>query len=79
MQLKNIIKNLLTKFKHIILGTYYNMTNKKTEISYPRLQICKTCENNKIQLCFGNYCDICGCILKSKTRVIDEKCPVNKW
>ena len=29
MQLKNIIKNLLTKFKHIILGTYYNLTNKK--------------------------------------------------
>lgn len=73
------MENFVMKIKHIILGTYYNITNKRQDIAYPRLQTCSRCESNKVGFGFGNYCDICGCLLKSKTTVSDETCPIGKW
>lgn len=70
---------MLTKFKHILLGTYYNLLNKKQDIAYPRLMICSKCKYNKISIGFGNYCNLCGCILKSKTTIGEERCPAGKW
>lgn len=72
-------KQMVKKIKHILLGTYYNLFHKKQEVAYPRLKICAQCEHNKVLFRFGNYCNICGCLLKSKTTVLDEKCPMNKW
>jgi hypothetical protein len=39
-----------------------------------RLQICDTCEMNKL-----GVCKKCGCILSLKTMLANEKCPIGKW
>lgn len=46
----------------------------KTEYSDNRLSLCNTCEFKK-----GSVCGICGCVLKAKTKVKQEYCPMNKW
>lgn len=70
---------LLNKLKNIILGTYYNICNKYSDLANERLPICNNCEY-KIPLSSNiSMCDQCGCILESKARVKLEKCPLNKW
>ncbi len=69
----------MIKIKHIILGTLYNIFNKKKDISNPRLKICYKCKDKKYIFLVGYICKHCGCVLKSKTPVEDEKCPMNKW
>lgn len=71
--------SLLMKIKHIIIGTYNNIFNKNSTISNPRLQICIKCKDKKYIFKIGYICKHCGCVLKSKTTVQDEKCPVGKW
>jgi len=44
------------------------------EVQQERLNICSTCEHNKL-----NVCKKCGCILKLKTQWANTKCPVGKW
>jgi hypothetical protein len=39
-----------------------------------RLAICKNCEHY-----VSGKCAICGCVLKYKTKMDTEKCPINKW
>lgn len=39
-----------------------------------RLDTCFSCEHyNK------GRCNICGCVLKAKTRLFTEECPIKKW
>lgn len=43
------------------------------------MEICNRC-NSKTRITKNVYiCDLCGCVLDSKTRVKDEKCDLNKW
>lgn len=70
---------MVNKFKNIIIGTYNNIFNKNNIISKPRLEICNICEYKVKVKGIGDICGICGCILKSKTTVDNEKCPKNKW
>lgn len=46
-----------------------------------RLAICKVCEHSKDLMGRGwiNYCDICGCMLNTKTRLKSSKCPDGRW
>lgn len=69
----------MINIKHIILGTWYNVFNKKQDVSNPRLDICSCCPDKKYLLGIGYICKHCGCVLKSKTTINDEKCPINKW
>ncbi|MAO20340.1 MAG: hypothetical protein CMJ25_06260 [Phycisphaerae bacterium] len=39
-----------------------------------RLSICKKCTHYT-----SGRCSICGCILKYKTKMETEECPINKW
>lgn len=42
-----------------------------------RLTICRQCEHvtgTKIPVC-----ELCGCLLKMKARLIDFGCPIGKW
>lgn len=68
----------MVKIWNIIKGTYYNITNKKQLLADKRLAICNNCEH-KEDFVLGDICNLCGCILDSKTRVLDEKCEMNKW
>lgn len=79
---KNIYKNIYIIFKkiiNIIIGTYRNIFKIKTNTT--RMNICKKCDHFEIST-FGkkwDYCNECGCVLESKTRLENEKCPINKW
>ena len=57
-----------------------NKTDTK-KLQESRLAICKECEHSKDLYSRGwiNYCDICGCMLKMKTRLKSSKCPIGKW
>lgn len=39
-----------------------------------RLDICKKCVHY-----IQGRCAVCGCILKYKTKMETEKCPIDKW
>lgn len=70
---------MVIKIKNIFVGTYNNIFNKNKLLSTPRLLICSTCDKRVHIKGLGDCCSICGCVLQSKTRVSDEKCPNNKW
>lgn len=72
-------KNLVIKIKHIIKGTYNNIFKKEQELSRSRLVKCYLCKDKKYLFGLGFICKHCGCVLKSKTTVKDEKCPAGKW
>ena len=67
------------KMINILIGTFNNIFNKNKKISIPRMKICKDCEYIKKINKIGNVCTICGCILESKTTVLNEKCNKGKW
>lgn len=69
---------MVRKIINIIKGHYYNLTNKKEKLYNDRMQICNDCENI-VKTTIGKVCSECGCPLSAKTRVIDEKCDLDKW
>lgn len=69
---------MVKKIWNIIKGTYYNIFNKKQSLADVRMSICNKCEHRE-DFKLGDICNLCGCILDSKTRVEDEKCEMNKW
>lgn len=71
--------NLLMKIKHIIIGTFNNIFKRNKEIANSRLSVCKRCKEKKYIFKIGYICKQCGCILKSKTTIKDEECPLAKW
>lgn len=58
----------------IIEGTIKNIIGDNTNSSESRLQTCKICP----KLSKG-VCTICYCVVKSKSKVFTEYCPMNKW
>lgn len=67
--------------KNIIVANLYYRPFKKNEYLYiTRKKICDECPHKKYSMLLGDeYCDLCGCPLKSKLRCKDEKCEINKW
>jgi len=51
------------------------------KLSDERLAICEACPESRDLYARGwiNYCNICGCMLKVKTRLKKSKCPLGKW
>lgn len=74
-----MLMKIITKILNIIKGTYFNIFNKHQDIATPRLLICNKCTNQISIDNVGKFCDICGCLLTSKTTVIEEHCPNGKW
>ena len=69
---------MVTKIKHIIIGWFRKLFGLEQVLADIRLAICNQCPS-KINTSLGHACKECGCILDAKTRVIDEKCDMNKW
>lgn len=65
--------------EQIAKGFYNNLLNKEDDLYQERIKICRSCELIRIDRIFGEECSICGCILRSKCRVIDANCPEGKW
>lgn len=73
-----MIKNLFQKIKNIIIGNWRNLSGYQSDFQKQRLKICKKCPYN-IKYMGTRVCSICGCIIKSKASVENEKCYINKW
>ena len=78
MSSRKMVKKILIKIYHIIIGTYRNIFNKKQDLATQRLQYCNKCKH-RIIFMKQYICDQCGCILANKTRLINEKCDLKKW
>lgn len=75
LHIMKIIKNL----PNILLGTLRNIFKIRPNYYQKRYDICKQCEYKKYARGFGEYCDVCGCIIKSKISVESEQCYIDKW
>ena len=69
---------MVKKLINILIGTYRNLIGYKTDEIERRRCICKECEHNE-QFLNTRICNLCGCIIDSKTAVEEEKCLMNKW
>lgn len=72
------MENLPMKIKHITIGAYNYIFNNNTLLAYKRQRVCDKCRS-KITIEHVKFCNICGCSILLKTRVLDEKCPIDKW
>ena len=68
----------MNKIFNIIRGWFYRFTNKNNYLFKTRFDICNTCDK-KIKILGDDYCSMCGCALRAKCRVKDEKCLNGKW
>lgn len=65
--------------KNILIGWFDSIFKRNEKLSKDRMEICNRC-NSKTRITKNVcICDLCGCVLDSKTRVKDEKCDLNKW
>lgn len=71
-------KKIFIKIGHIIIGTFRNIFNIKKDYDKKRYEICKQCEFIDSSV-LGEYCSKCGCLIKSKIKVKNEKCILEKW
>lgn len=62
---------LKQRFKEVSEATFAD-----DELAKNRLDICKSCEY--LFPPTGN-CKKCGCFVAAKTRIKQQKCPMNKW
>lgn len=75
----NIAKGVATGIKNVIIKNPV-VEGKATT----RLSVCYSCSSYRVKLKVNDevkasQCDICKCVLELKTRVDNEKCPINKW
>lgn len=72
------LMNLFLKLRNIIIGNWRNLTGYQSDETRRRRSICKSCDHN-IKFSGIRVCELCGCPIKSKTTVENEKCLSNKW
>lgn len=70
---------MVKKIVHIIKGWYYKLRGINLELLNYRMQICDECDEMLRLTKNTKVCNHCGCFLDAKNRVIEEKCPLNKW
>jgi len=46
------------------------------ELAVERLKVCKECPH--VTRLF-TQCDLCGCFLELKVKILSARCPINKW
>jgi hypothetical protein len=46
------------------------------ELAEERIKLCEECPHFKALL---RQCDLCGCFLDLKTKLLNARCPINKW
>lgn len=71
--------NALKKIRNIIIGWWFVLINKTPDYYNERVAICSKCEHIIKLTKNESMCDSCGCIIRAKARVKNEKCNLNKW
>jgi hypothetical protein len=71
-------KQVIQTGKNIVKGYTSVVTGKKCKFTDARIRVCRTCEDN---YWIGRvvFCSICKCPMPVKTRVLESKCPKDKW
>lgn len=67
--------SFLNKLKNRVQEVH-DATFADEELSKSRLEICNSCEH--LLKLTGN-CKKCGCFVAGKTKLKQQKCPINKW
>ena len=76
--IKEMYKSWLPPKVHSFLSTmkaWKQKGFKKSEYADKRFDICKSCDFLKNE----TTCTLCGCYMKSKTKIKGAKCPIDKW
>lgn len=76
--IKKWIRGILDHPIIIIKGNWFRLKDKNYRlyiIRYKKCKFCKELEDTPV----GEVCGLCGCPLKSKLRVAEETCELNKW
>lgn len=47
-----------------------------SELADERVKICKPCAHYRPML---HQCDLCGCFLELKAKLLQAVCPINRW
>lgn len=63
---------------NIIKGNWFRFRNKENKLYLERYSKCNLC-GDKEMTPIGEVCGRCGCPLKSKLRVKEEKCELDRW
>jgi hypothetical protein len=52
--------------------------SKKVQLTFSeeRMSICRSCENFDKKM---GVCNLCGCLMAHKTKLLETGCPINKW
>jgi hypothetical protein len=66
IKIRNIIEGWINRFR--------KLHPAKQQLFDDRLKVCEPCEMLK-----AGICTACGCVVKAKTKSVDEECPENKW
>lgn len=78
VRLKQWITGIIKHPLSIVKGNWFRFLDKNPLLYARRYKHCNFCEF-KADSPIGEICDLCGCPLKSKLRVKDEKCELNRW
>lgn len=76
--LKKWLIGVLTHPINIIIGNWFRLRDHNTKLYNIRYKQCQNC-TEKEDTPIGEVCGICGCPLKSKLRVVNETCELDKW
>jgi hypothetical protein len=46
------------------------------ELAEERMKVCRECDHFRKMII---NCEICGCFLPGKTKLLEMRCPIDKW
>lgn len=72
---KSKAKKLALAAAKLVKGIGYLAAGINEDLAKQRMKICNNCP----KLTGGLVCSECGCEVHAKTRLVEEKCPLNKW
>lgn len=75
---KKWIIGIFTHPINIIKGNWRNIKNKNKDLYNNRYEFCRFCAERQDSP-IGEICGICGCPLKTKLRVEEETCELDKF
>ena len=66
---------ILVGYTRLIMSKLRMLNKKKRELYDKRYKTCKSC----VYLSSQEFCKICGCYVKAKTKVDYAACPTGYW
>lgn len=71
------IRWIIIGYFNLVVSKLKMLSKKRRELYEKRYTACQSCEHLRIDL--WEYCEICGCYVKAKTKVDEATCPKGYW